>query len=287
MIFLAPTITEDWLRCPTYGHLNRHWEPLGTWQPHKLVGKAFSYALKNALEPPGATNVGTPSTPQSPLEVLSTVITEGFIDQDDWPLETLISLASKGLKAALKETVPQILSNEKVLGTELDVGEQGTEPGQWRNARLDLLTERGSDLIITDHKHSLKLDAQWIPKRLLESEADWQLLTYAWLVQEKLNRPVKRLRRHLIVSSPKAKAYLHEYPLDQDFLQAWHKGAEKEWLYISSLKDLPLQELPMRLPSCYGKYGKCSFYEACHVANRDEAKMAALYQRRVNEDTRI
>lgn len=268
-----------------------NWEPLGSWAPHKLVGKAFSQALQAALLPEGllilnpapesiaAGNLALNTT--SPEAILELVIRAGWQDQDDWPLETLVSLAKKGLKAALKETVQQILDTETILATELDVGEPGTEPGQWSNARLDLLTERGSDLIVTDHKSALKLDTQWIPKRLIEAEADWQLLTYAWQVQERLNRPVTRLRRHLIVSSPKAKAYLHEYQLDQDFLQAWHRGAEKEWLYISSLKDLPLQELPMRLPSCYGKYGKCAFYEACHVANRDEAKMSVLYQRRV------
>lgn len=288
---LAPTLVEDWLRCPSYGLLNMNWEPLGTWAPHKLVGKAFSLALQQALNPierltlthtpTGAVIARLAPNTASPEAILEQSITDGWQDQDDWPLDTLISLAQKGLKAAIKDTIKTILDTEVVLATELDVGEPGTEPGQWSNARLDLLTERGSDLIVTDHKSALKLDTQWIPKRLIEAEADWQLLTYAWQVQERFKRPVTRLRRHLVVSSPKAKAYLHEYRLDQDFLQAWHRGAEKEWLYISSLKDLPLQELPMRVSSCYGKFGKCAFYEACHVANRDEAKMGVLYQRRV------
>jgi len=270
---ISPTITSEWLLCPTYGHLNRRWTPFRHWTPYFAMGHAIHEAIETTLK-------GTESD-QAILAAVTRLSME-YEEQDEWPLDTLEALLRKGIAAMLKKDggLRYILDHEKVIGTEVKLGREDAHPGEWDDATADLITERGEDFIITDHKNSLKLEARYIQRNLAESEVDWQLWDYAIRAQQKYGRLVTHTRRHLIIFSPTAKSILHETRLNQDVLQSWYRGAQTEWDYIHSLRDKPLEELPMRLPSCTTRYGRCKFWAACHEANRDPEKMSMLYKPR-------
>ncbi len=270
---ISPSITAEWLLCPTYGRLNRQWTPFSHWTPYFAMGHAIHTAIELIL---GGKEIG-----QAVLGAITRLSME-YEEQDEWPLDTLEALLKKGISAMMSKSggLTQIMANEKVIGTEVKLGRLDAVPGEWDDATADLITERGSDFIITDHKNSLKLDARYIQRNLAESEVDWQLWDYAIRAQQKYGRLVTHTRRHLIIFSPTAKSILHETRLNQEALQAWYRGAQTEWDYIHNLKDKPLEELPMRITSCTTKFGRCRFYAACHTANRDPEKMSMLYKPR-------
>ena len=271
---ISPSRTADFLRCPTYAVLNRKWKAYAHWTPYFAMGHAIHRAIEVLLE-----------TPNSTAEWASNVAVEKlrseYEEQDEWPLDALEALLKKGIAAMLKKDggLRYILDREIIIGTEVKLGNPNAAPGDFDDATADLITERGSDFIITDHKNSLKLESKYIQRNLAESEIDWQMWDYAWRAQQKYGRIVTHTRRHLVIFSPTAKSILHESRLNQDVLQAWHIGALREWEYIWSMIEEPIENVPMRLTSCTTRYGRCPLYAACHTANRDPEKMSLLYKR--------
>lgn len=209
----------------------------------------------------------------------------GYVEQDEWPLETLEALVTKGLKSCLAKDggLRQILDHEEVIDVEKRLWPTSDQSSRRNSVVIDLITERGQDLIVTDHKTSLKLDAKWVDKNLLESESSWQLWDYAWRVGQYLGKPVTHCRTHLLVLSPRAKSYLHEFRIDQATLERWHVGAMTEWSYIRALQEEAQagETYPMRLTSCHNKYGKCIFYDACHLMNQHPEKMKLFYRGKI------
>lgn len=290
---IAPTVCMNWLICPSYGYLSKYWEPVGEWTPNRLLGVAVGRGLEVLL---GDKRTEAPS----PEDAILATLVEGYQEQDNWPLDALQALALKGYRAACKTVIKDIQEREKVLATELDVGgaridlvttrkgftERVLKPGEYNNP-LDIVDieakaiEPSVDLIVTDYKTKLQCKPEWVTRDLLESESDWQLWDYAWRVGEYYSRPVTHKRRIIIVLSPTAKAYVHETLVTEAGLNAWLRGAKQEWSYIAALQSpdsfTGVTDLPMRTTSCYGRYGKCKFYEACWSAERDPERMKVLY----------
>ena len=86
----------NWLICPTYGYLSKHWEPIGEWTPNRLLGIAVGKGLEILLSP------GPVGALLSPEDALLACLKDGYIEQDNWSLEALQALALKGYKAACK-----------------------------------------------------------------------------------------------------------------------------------------------------------------------------------------
>ena len=130
-----------------------------------------------------------------------------------------------------------------------------------------------------DTKVRFKLDAHFRQKALSEFDVDWQLLHYAWEVGEVLGEPVKVVGPHLITLTPKVSGVYHPVMVNPFTLSEWHRQAEKLWLdmyRVAEGYDLPTANLF----SCTTKFGRCEFWDACHVLDRDEEKMGTVYQRK-------
>lgn len=189
-------------------------------------------------------------------------------EEPEWTKEALITLITRALPKVLG-----VIENfgESYLASELVIGD----------ARVDLVTQREQDasqpLVVTDFKTSLQLSQYLAAKTMAETESDWQLLDYAWRVSEYYQKPVALRRRVLTVLTPQVKVFCEAVP---NHPEMWYRGASTEEAYIESLRDTPLANLPMRTTNCYGRYGKCRFYEFCWIGEKDVLRASALYRRK-------
>lgn len=260
---VGPTETVNWLRCPTYWALDRNWQQSGTWKPHLALGAAIGTGLNHLL-------LGTPES--AATEALA-LLQARFEDNDEWTLNALESLVHRAIQEATKTTVKDMLATEKVLGCEVTVGK----------GRLDLVTRRGDNLIITDHKTSLQMKSEYVLRNLQEAETDWQLWDYAYRAREYYGQTENIIvRRHLGVLTPRTKWYTHEVKIRPEVLEAWERGARSVWHDINQAKNNNKStDLLMNLRECHGRYGKCPFYDFCHTCAGDEKRAEMIYTRKV------
>lgn len=225
-----------------------------------LIGKAIGKGLEHLVG----------SQPESAVKASLDLIQAGFEENDVWTKEALESIARSMIQLAQKTTYAEILQNEVVVGAEIDIG----------GGIIDLLTKQGDLWIVTDHKTKLSMKAEWVQKELIEAETDWQLFDYAWRVMNTYQTENIAIRRHLGIVSPRPKWWLHQKRLNADVIKRWADGANHVWTDMDFHKINPLEQTPMRLPECVGRFGKCSMYEACHTYNQDPKMMEALYEQK-------
>lgn len=261
----SPTSTEKWLRCPTLWKLDRQWTTQGEWRPHMALGAAIGKGLEVMVGP----------EPDTALNEALTLLEARFEPNDTWTLDGLTGLVTKALKTVKETTFAEILEHETIVGAEVELD----------NGRIDLLTKRGDDFIVTDHKVRLQLKPEYVQKELIASETDWQLWDYAWRTRQTYQTGNIIIRRHMIILSPRMKAWLHPTRLNAEVLDRWSIGADQVWHDMEKAKELVASpnygdygvSLPMNLRECNGRFGKCEFYIACHTCNQDPKLMAALY----------
>ena len=254
-----PRETEQFLVCPTLWWLHKQgYRPrVRVWEPNQLIGQAIQAGLTTHY-------LGLGQDPSHrALEVLRT----GYVEQDRETLEGLSTLVRRGMKVALES--PQ-MDGLSVVDAEVTIGSR----------RPDVIF-RGSDgLVVDDNKVSRSLESGRIEARLAEYDHSWQLLDYAYHVQEHFGEPVVAARFHLIILSPRAQAIIHSIPLSPERLAQWHRSAEQVWLLMHRIEHGLLQPW-MNLQACTNRglhYGKrCGFYEACHDLEGDETRFSALY----------
>ena len=250
---VAPTHTENWLRCPVFAHLRREgWEPRGLWTPNRLLGSAIGDGLTAHYR----TLRG--DAPQSPQEALETTIRAGAMPHDTWTVDALLKLARKGLAAGMADRV----------------GEQGEivmvdEPLPSR-ARPDLVQRiPGQGLVVTDTKVTMSHGAE----RISDYDTAHQLWHYAWEVGDTLGEPVSWVRVHQVTLTP-TRTILHPIRVTPARLAFWLRGATDAWARIAVGGD-PAPNWS----ACVGRYGRCVYTEACHVLDLDPDGMEAVYER--------
>ena len=265
-VYFGPSQTTDYLKCPTYWRLNKLWSLRLPWKPYLAIGAAFSDAL--AVFRLAPTEEGYAQA----LKAARAKLEERYEENIEWSLDGLYKLFEKGFDAALKKTVSEELENEDVVGTEKTIGA----------GRVDFISrlKRAKDLIVTDDKVSLQMRADYVSRNLVEVEQDWQLWDYAWRVGDFYGEAVKYMRRHLIILSPRASSFHQLFTITPEAVTQWFESAKIWWARMAIDKNKPLKELAMNQTQCINKYGKCSFYEACHTLLRDESKMETLYDRK-------
>lgn len=266
---VGPTETQDWLRCPSYWHLNRNWEQSGTWKPHLALGAAIGVGLNHLLQ-------GTPDQAENQAVEL---LQARFVENDEWTVNALEALVHRAIQEAAKTTVKDILATEKVLACELTVGK----------GRLDLVTRREPYLVITDHKTSLQMKSDYVLRNLTEASTDWQLWDYAYRAREYYQQRENIIvRRHLGVLTPRTKWYVHEVNIRPEVLDRWVGGAQNTWAAINATRQGEdrgvihgSDGLTMNLRECHGRYGKCPFLDFCHSCAGDEKRAEMIYTRKV------
>ena len=203
-------------------------------------------------------------------------------DSEEWSLEGLITLVSRGITSAAETTLAEMLQTEKVVGTEVSIG----------SGRIDLVTSPvnvgdasgGIDesyLIITDHKTSIQKAPRYIESDFKDIPLNWQLWDYAWRAQSYYGRPVRWIRIHQIILSPRTKCIMSEPSrIKPENLEAWAVNAEGYWLEMQRDDEMLFEHLQQNWHYCLNKYGPCRAYQACHSFLRDEKQMESVYVRK-------
>ena len=136
-------------------------------------------------------------------------------------------------------------------------------------------------LTVTDTKVKMKLDAKWRWKTLEEFEIDWQLLHYAWEVGEYFGEPVVYAGVQLIILTPKTWVERIPVKIDPTRLAMWLKTAEQVWSDMGSEDmDLATRSTLHKWDSCHGKFGRCVFYDPCHIFHGDETQISQFFTRK-------
>ena len=199
-------------------------------------------------------------------------------NSEEWSLEGLSTLVSRGITSAAETTLAEMLQTEKVVGSEVSIG----------SGRIDLVTKPaglgsiGEDyLIITDHKTSIQKAPRYIESDFKDIPLNWQLWDYAWRAQSYYGRPVRWIRIHQIILSPRTKCIMSEpSQINPENLEAWAKNAQKHWNDMSSDNGKDFNALHQNPHYCLNKYGPCRAYQACHSFLRDEKQMESVYVRK-------
>ena len=214
------------------------------------------------------------------LEAAKVVLTDRVpSSSEEWSLEGLRTLVSRGLTAAAETTLAEMLKTERVVGTELAIG----------SGRIDLVTAPqvltdpldGGYLIITDHKTSIQKAPRYIESDFKDIPLNWQLWDYAWRAQQYYGRPVRWIRIHQIILSPRTKCIMSEPSrIKPENLKAWARNASIIWQDMQSDDQFPFDILRQNTHFCLNKYGPCRAYQACHSFLRDEKQMESVYVRK-------
>lgn len=264
-VTLSPSQTEAWLRCPQYMQYKYEgWEPrLLNWAPNRTLGSAIAKGLEIFYMNQDHSDPG-----QLGWEACEVVMREQYQENDKWTYEGVLKLALKGYKAALANN---IAAQETIVAAELPIGP----------CRPDLITrsKQTGGLIVTDTKVTLELDERYRAKRLSEYNASFQLWQYADVVGAYYGEPVTFVRVQLVILSPRCLALLHPIPVTREGIALWRDSAE--WAWAEMAKHAATGHYPPRLTECFGKFGKCAFFDACHDLNRDRSQMNVLYEKTV------
>jgi hypothetical protein len=265
--YYSPTGTQKYLDCPKLYDLGRRWQPqesISKWTPNIILGKAIAKGLEYNYK-----NERDGST-YDPHYYISEALEEGFVEQAEWTLEGLKKLALGGFQAALKTNLPL---GGKVFLVEEDIG--GFSP--------DLVYgSTTGELVCIDHKVTLSLKPEYVESRLLTYETSWQFAHYAWALSERYGEHVGKVGVHLIVLSPKARAYLHFVEFTPERLAMWHQHAEQVWWQMSEAAKGKLVSYSQNWQHCqkYGSNHRCDFYVLCHDLAGDESRAEAFYEKR-------
>ena len=183
--------------------------------------------------------------------------------------EALTKIALKGYQAALADDLPgsgKILAVDEPLGT---------------SSRPDLVVRYAEGIAVWDTKVTLGLDPRYLPKRIQEYDTDWQLWQYAWEVGEYFGEPVVYAGVQLIILTPKTRVERIPVKIDPTRLAMWLKTAEQVWSDMGSEDmDLANRSTIHKWDSCHGKFGRCVFYDPCHIFHGDETQISQFFTRK-------
>ncbi len=202
-------------------------------------------------------------------------------NSEEWSREGLSTLVERGITSAAETTLAEMLKTEKVVGTEVSIG----------SGRIDLVTTpisgnpagtAGDYLIITDHKTSIQKALRYIESDFKDIPLNWQLWDYAWRAQQYYGRPVRWIRIHQIILSPRTKCIMSEPSrIKPENLEAWAINAQRYWGEMQADDEQNLfAHLRQNWHYCLNKYGPCRAYQACHSFLRDEKQMESVYVRK-------
>lgn len=263
----SPSETLDYIKCPMYWRLRKQWIPSAAeeWTPNQTIGSAIGKAFEIWLPENGR-------DADAALQAAYDLTAAEFVENDSWTLNAVQKLVRKGFEAALKTTIESIVSTEKVLAVELEIG----------RGRIDLVTRQAGNgpVIVTDHKIALQLKDYYLQKRLIESETSWQLWDYAARVYEYygLEDDGIIIRTHQGVLTPSTKWHTQERIIPAELLKKWSEGRDIKWLRMQ--EDENRENVTMELGSCIDRYGRCEMYDACHTCRLDETKIPAFYTKK-------
>lgn len=265
--YYSPTRTMDYMNCPALIPLKRTWQPKPTaWTPNMLLGKAVARGLECHYRSYLGCTV-------DPVCEMNLVLEAEYVEQPAWTLDGLYKLASVGLKAGIASGFPlggTILSVEEEMG----------------GFRPDLVYRSSNgEIVVVDNKVTLALKPDYVQMRLAEYESSWQFAHYAWAAGERYGEPVNKVAAHLIVLTPRPKAYIHVVEFTPERLDMWLRDASIVWLdmaedeLIMENSETNLYRRNWNYCQRYGSQHRCMYYQLCHELAGDESRAELFYDR--------
>lgn len=274
----SPTTTEKWLRCPAFRAYDSHLHALDNdWSPAMVMGSAIGQGLAAYYEDVQARPKNTDAAHRRALSERFALqeLERGYVTNDDWSLDALRKLVSKGLAKALTLDVLEG-GLAKVAGTEIAVYDE---------CRLDLLTSTPTGMTVTDWKVKFNLEKKWEDKTLREYDNSWQLLHYAWRVSEHYQCPVNT-QIGMIVLQPTVRAVLYPVPTPPERIANWLQSAKTVWAQME--REERGEAVPfMRHNDACWRYGQCQFFALCHVFGGNTEAAAMFYEPRADYEARL
>lgn len=279
-LMYPPTQTEAFLKCPMLWDYSRRWLKRGIWTPHAAMGTALGMACDQLRRPVDGT---------SPEEIFTSAFSsewasvEGEIDTT-WTLDECLVIGEKVLKKVRANTM--FVKDSRVLYTQKPLGPQNpawfhSSPGHPpAHSIADAIHLTNEGVCIVDDKFSLSVPAQYVGKRLAETEVLWQLWQYAYLWNQfhaGEKRPCTHIQKHLMVGHPSPSSTIYTVTITPERMERFAASAQRWWLWMGAMEGSKIK--PMNLSSCLSPW-RCEFYEACHILHGDEKNFGMFYNPR-------
>ena len=197
-----------------------------------------------------------------------------------WPWDAPPEFSRDGSESLALKVLDKVLawigkemSNAQPVMVEEPLGPDGhTTP--------DLVTDEDGVLTVTDWKTSWNLDADRVRYRLEGLDRTHQFLHYAWAVGERLGRPVQRIRKVVIVGSPRIIVRDATWTPTPVALEYWLTSARQLWEDMAKVRAGE-RVASMNTNGCkmYGDKYPCTYWDACWTCHGDEAQMAQFLVR--------
>lgn len=297
-----PSAVKQWLTCPEFWRLSKVWEPRAAgWTPHMSVGKAIHAGVAQHLRELAGQDR---ESPESPVNVVLEVLTNGYQEQDTWALDGLHALTEKGVKKLIRLVEDEILPGATIVAVEYPDPVQDPRLGTHRLHRVvDCILARGDGLEIWDWKTKIRLDEAYLGETQRAVLHSWQLLDYAYHVTQwatlRSGLPalpdrapsgapwvVSHAAHGLVVLGPKLMAQAIPITITPERLAQWRGQADRVW---QAMWECERQDGPalMNWEACSDRhlhYGKeCQFVPACHLLCGNEERFLGVYQRKVGD----
>ena len=272
---IRPSEVTDWIRC------NKLWEfkylqgwraPDSAWEPWQLMGSAVHAGLSTYWE-----QIREPDTKlviPDPASMVSRTLTQGWppTAPAEFSRDGLESLALKVLDKTLAWIAKEMPDAQPVMVEEALGPDGHTTP--------DLVTDEDGVLTVTDWKTSWNLDADRVRYRLEGLDRTHQFLHYAWAVGERLGRPVQRIRKVVIVGSPRIIVRDATWTPTPQALEYWLTSARQTWQDMAMIrKGERVASLNTNGCKMYGDKYPCTYWDACWTCHGDREQMAQFLVR--------
>ena len=285
-----PTEVKRWLTCPVFRDYSKRWEPRASrWTPHAPVGTGIHAAIAVLLRHlQTGSSISRPALNAEAEAAGLVALGEKYEAQETWAIEGLQKLVVKGYRVLRDCIETELLPGATILGVELVDPHNPVPPGVKVPRIVDcVLAREDGTLEVWDWKSKMRLDDQYLGETMRATLHQWQLLDYAWHVQEWFQRPVSRAGWGLIVLAPSTKARLLPVKLEPGRLDQWRRDADQIWFQMSG-DDHNAQARWHNWEACSDRHlhfgRECIYIPACHELLGDESLFSGLYKQRVYDE---
>lgn len=267
----SPSAIREWLSCPMRWWLGQRWTPTSDDPARRVIGGCVAEGLASFYRAIHGGADAAEALPQALLDT-DTKLDQTWAETPEYTLDGARVIAQKAVKLGSRT---DLLRGGAVVAVERDLG--GSRPD------LVIRWPEPLGLAIIDHKWSESQKGEYISSRLDRQDTDVQLYLYGARWEDMFGEPVKWVGHHIITLNPRQQTWFEPIALDPAHL-ALFRADIAQAQEVMAAHAFPGAPAPFgRWTACQSReesFGRCPFFDACHVCFRDPARMAGLYTRR-------
>lgn len=262
----SPTLTKKWLTCPYIYQLDQQWVP-------KVPSKKHLSAIVGTVFHIGAACWRETECVEWALTAMKYRI--------QFEAEQAVSIGWQSVAHDLEEWWPAVQKALQYLATH-DVVPAGwvvtesearlTINGQYTCTVDAVMRNDTQRLGFFDYKTHLEQDSKYAAKDVLQWEHDWQMMQCAWALWE-VERQLPILFAIVRVVFKPLSITWHPFPVKPQALYRWIDGAARVWQVMATTA-------PYETNNHLTQYGKCDYYDACLLYNREPQLMQIAYTKK-------